>query len=220
MFTLFANVKVQQVDINHILAFLEFLVFNKFSPSAIVNIVSAVKSRLQAYGVSITPWTDTRVSLFTKSLYHCKKFKAHLPRVIDVKMLTDIVKVCDSTSFGFVFKAAYLIAFYSFLRISNLVPHCTKSFSLMHQLARGDVFFATPGLHLLIKWSKTLQKRNKAVIIKVSEIPGSILCPVSAVKELLRLTPGHADSPLFQVKLGAVWTANFASRLASNVCEI
>ena len=64
-FTVFAQVEVHDVTTSHVLAFLEFLVFNKFSPAAILNVTSAVKSRLQAYGMSIKPWQDTRVAYFS-----------------------------------------------------------------------------------------------------------------------------------------------------------
>ena len=205
MFIVFVQVEVQDVDTNVILAFLEFLHFNKFSPHVILNTVSAVKSRLQAYGVCVRHWSDPRVTYFTKSLQHTKQFKAYLPQIIDVNLLKQIITLCDSTLNAVTFKALYLVAFYSFLRISNLVPHCTKSYSPLHQIARGDIFFAPPGIHILVKWTKTLQKKNKAVIVKIPAIQGSILCPVSAVSGLLRLTPGNNDSPLFQVQLFQKW---------------
>ena len=144
MFTVFINVEVQQVDSNVILAFLEFLHFNKFSPNVILNTVSAVKSRLQAYGFCVRHWSDQRITYFTKSLQHTKQFKAYLPQIIDVNMLTQIITLCDTTQDAVVFKALYIIAFFSFLRISNLVPHCTRSYSPLHQLARGNIFFAPP----------------------------------------------------------------------------
>ena len=219
MFIVFVNVQVADVNVCHILAFLEFLHFNKFSPAVMLNVVSAVKSKLQAFGVSIQPWCDPRITYFTKSFQHTKRFKAHLPKVIDIPMLKNIIQACDARSDAKVFKAIYLVAFFSFLRISNLVPHSTTSFSHLEQLARGDVFFA-PGIHLLVKWSKTMQKRNKAVIIKIPSVKNPLLCPVKAVRDLLCLTPGGPDSPLFQILLYGSWVPLTDSRVRKHFSSV
>ena len=78
---------------------------------------------------------------------------------------------------GHIFKAVYLVAFFSFLRISNLVSHSIASYSHLKQLARADVIFAPPGALLIIKWSKTLQANNKAKVLKIPSIENAALCP-------------------------------------------
>ena len=84
--------------------------------------------------------------------------------------------------------------------MSNLVPHSIKSFSAMEQMSRGDVFFATPGIHFLIKWSKTLQTRDTIRLLKILSLGASPLCPVKAIQNWLLITPGNENSPLFQIK--------------------
>ena len=71
---------------------------------------------------------------------------------------------------GQVLKAAHL-SFFSFLRISNLVPHTLQAFDPVKHLARADVFFAPPGAHVLITWTKTLQSKNAARVLKISCLP-------------------------------------------------
>ena len=73
--------------------------------------------------------------------------------------------------------------------------------------------FAPPGVHLLVKWTKTLQARNKAVLVKLPAIKNKVLCPVEAVKNLLQITPGSQDSPLFKIKLFGNWVPLTDSRL-------
>ena len=72
----------------------------------------------------------------------------------------------------------------------------------------------------MVKWTKTLQKNDKAVVIKIPTIPGSILCPVQAVRDLLRLTPGGEDLPLFQVKLYQNWVPLTDTRLRKHFSNI
>ena len=61
---------------------------------------------------------------------------------------------------GQIYKAFYLVAFFLFLRLSDLVPHSVKTFSPLQQLVQGDLIFVSPGLHIIIKWSKTMQTKH------------------------------------------------------------
>ena len=124
---------------------------------------SAVKSKLQSFGLQVHTFQDQRLTYYTKYLRQAQPFLAKLPVIIDFKIFKDIVNTCDTFPPLF-FKAIYLVAFYSFLRISNHVPHSMSTFSPLEQLAKGNIFFAPLGLHILIKWPKTLQNRNKVVI--------------------------------------------------------
>ena len=206
MFCAFSNLEIHQMSTNVILAFLEFLHFNKFSPTAILNIGSAVKTTLLMHGISIHPWHDKRIAYFIKSTQRSKPPTFKLPRLIDVPTLKKIVSLAASTHNGFVFQALYIVAFCSFLRLSNLVPHSVSSFNHLEQLARADILFAHPGVHLIVKWSKTMQNRNKVAILKLPKIENSILCPVAAIKKLLQATPGSKNSPLFQIKINEKWS--------------
>ena len=73
---------------------------------------------------------------------------------------------------------------------------------------------------MLIKWSKTTQKRNKAVLIKIPNVKNPVLCPVKAVRDLLRLTPGNCDSPLFQIQLYGKWVPLTDSRMRKHFTNI
>ena len=186
------------MNTEQILVFLEFLVRNGYSNYLISNVIAAVKSRLQAFGVDVCQWDSSRISYFCKALVHNAPMKVNLPKIINFNMLKQIILACDRFPEPVLFKAVYLMAFYSFLRISNLVPHSIQQYCRMEQLSRGDVFFAPPGLHILVKWTKTLQKRNRAVMLKLPTISQQIICPVSAIRQLLMATPGGQDAPLFQ----------------------
>ena len=139
------------------MSFLEFLVENNLSHSVVCNYVSAVKANLALYGLPLHSFQDPRISYFQRSLSLHKIFSPVVKKIIDVPLLTSIISICDTMWMGQIFKALYLTAFFSFLRISNLVPHSIRTFSPIKQMSRGDVFFATPGIHLLIKWSKTME---------------------------------------------------------------
>ena len=98
------------------------------------------------------------------------QFSVKLKKIIDVELLKTIMATCDSMWMGQIYEALYLIVFFSFLHIYNLVPHKIASFSPLEQLTRGDVFFAPPGLHILVKWSKTMQTRD-FFSVKILKLP-------------------------------------------------
>ena len=196
----FIQVQLCQLTPVVLLSFLEFLTENGISHSAIANYISAVKASLSMYNVSTLPFYDQRIAYFQKSLVLHKPFPANIKKIINIPLLTNIVAVCNTMWMGQVFKSLYLTAFFSFLRISNLVPHTVATFSPIEQLTRGDVFFAPPGVHLLIKWRKTMQMRDTVKILKLPALHNSPLCPVQALKNVFLLSPGNQDTPLFQVK--------------------
>ena len=121
---------------------------------------------------------------------------------------------------GTVYKAAYLLSFFSFLRISNLVPHTINSYDPLQQLARADIIFAPPGALVLVKWSKTLQHKNKVRILKIQHLGTSPLCPIRALKILLKFTPGSFNSTLFQVQYHDTWVPLTDTRLRKNLAII
>ena len=97
------------------------------------------------------------------------------------------------------YSALFLLAFHGFFRISNLLPPSQQKFNPLHHLARGDVIFAHPGSHIIIKWSKTLQSSKSCKIIKLPTIPNSILCPTSALQQFVTAYPTPNNQPFFSV---------------------
>ena len=150
LFVAFIQIQLHQLTPVILLSFLEFLTENGVSNSAIANHISAVKTSLTMHGVSTLAFHDQTIKLFQKSLALKKKITAKVKKIINVNLLKNIVDICDTMWMGQIFKALYLIAFFSFLHISNLVPH-NCSFSPLVQRTRGDVFFAPPGLHIVVK---------------------------------------------------------------------
>ena len=121
---------------------------------------------------------------------------------------------------GHIFKAAILLAFFSFLRISNLVPHSISGYNPLKHLSRGDLIFAPLGTNILIMWSKTLQNKDKVKVIKVPSLGKSPLCPVAAVKQVLHRSSGNNNSPLFQIKCFDKWVPLTDTRLRKFLSKI
>ena len=108
-----------------------------------------------------------------------------------------------SPKWGRFLKDLYLLSFYSFLRFSNLVPHAVTQFLPLKHLARGDIIFRHYKIVVMVKCTKTMQDQVKLLIIPA--ISRSKLCPVSAISNLLCLTPKGKNLPNFQVKNAGNW---------------
>ncbi len=111
----------------------------------------------------------------------------------------------DSLPQATMYRTIYLFAFHAFLRISNIVPTSRNPFIISKNLARGDVITGPPGLHIILKWSKTMQNTNQIKTVPLAYIPSSSLCPVPAFNELVVTYPVHHNCPTFSYRQGGIW---------------
>ena len=158
-FLVAAGLLLNQVTTVTLLTFLEFLADQGLSPSNIVNHMVTIRSQFLLYGLDTSPFRDDRILLFQKSLMYTKAF---FPIVTQIHV---------------VFKALYsFCVFFSFLGISNILPHTMASFDITRQLCRGDLIFSPDTITVLMKWSKTLQNRTDTTTICIPALGTS---PVS-----------------------------------------
>ena len=216
----FIDIHPLSISSNHILAFLEFLVYNRVSHSQISNYLSATKANYSMLALDTSPFYDQRIKYFTRAVARCAPLTVKLKTIVEPPLLIQIIQQCEHLYMGYVVKAAILLAYFAFLRISNLVPHTINSYEPLKQLARADIFFAPPGAHVLLKWSKTMQMNNSVRVIKIPALGASPLCPVAALQHLLHNTPHQPNSPLFQIKCYAKWVPLTDTRLRKNFSTI
>ena len=140
-FSIFAHFQLQALTPDNLLCFLEFLASNKICHVGISHYISAIKTKLSMYGIDVVSFADPRIRYFKRAIGRSSPLKFTIKAIIDITMLTQMVTMCDSMFMGFVYKAAILLSFFSFIRICNLVPHSIANFNPLKQLAQDDVFF-------------------------------------------------------------------------------
>ena len=104
-FTVFMKLDVSHLTPLMILAYLQFLETNNTSASAMANHLSVIKAKLSMSGISIQAFHDPRIKYFQKARTLHRPFKVQLKKIIDIDTLHLIVRTCDSTYMGQVFKA-------------------------------------------------------------------------------------------------------------------
>ena len=80
-----------------------------------------------------------------------------------------------------------MVAFFSFFRKSNLLPPSTTEFDTKRHLRKCDVRLFPWGIILVVRWSKTIQYRDRTLLVPVPKIAHSSLCPWSAVTRAFKL---------------------------------
>ena len=192
-----AGLLTPKVNTHILLAFMEYLHGNSQSKSHIANYISAIRAFHIIYALPTEPFKDERLSLFLKSIQISAHLNFQSQQLINIDMLQAIIRQSNCMEYPLVFKALYLTCFFSFLRLSNILPHSVHSFDFTRQLARGDFISHQQGGLLLIKWPKTIQNRRDTVTLPLPFLGSSHLCPISALAAMIQAIPASPNDPLF-----------------------
>ena len=198
-FLVASGLSLGQVNIYILLAFLQYLHSNALTATNICNYLAGIRAFFILHGLPTDIFQDHRIQMFVKSLKINRPLMIKSNPVFSTDMLTHIVLQSQKFEFSHIFTPLYLLAFYSFLRLSNIVPHSFMSFDVSRHPARGDVIFAQTSAVVILKWSKTNQLRNKVNYVTIPVLPHSPLCPVVALKTMIQKIPAGKNDPLFLI---------------------
>ena len=119
--------------------------------------------------------------------------KQKLP--ISVNILWGILSVLDfNQPFDISFWAACLVGFFTFFRKSNLLIPAPGKFDLDKHLCRSDVVLHSSGAVIGVRWSKTIQFKQRVLHVPLPRIENSPFCPTAALLLALSQLP-YSDSP-------------------------
>ena len=188
-FLISADLHLSQVNTVIVLAFMEFLHKNGSSPANISNYLAGIRAMYIVNGLQTSPFMDDRLPLFIKSLKINATFSPSPLQIITVEILHQIIKSCEALQLPYIFKPLYLFAFFSFLRLSNILPHSARQFDPTRHLTRGDLIFTQNSCTVIIKWSKTIQNRRDTKTIVIPTLGSSPLCPVTYLQHMYQAIP-------------------------------
>ena len=196
------NLSLSLISTIDILAFMEYLTQSGMSPDHIVNHLTAIRSLCIIYNCDTTPFGDQRLLFFIKSLKINRQFNPGLKLFINENTLLNIVAAASQLESPEAFQPLYLLCYFSFLRLSNILLHATAGFDVTRHLCVGDVIFSSTGATIVVKWSKTIQDRISTATVVIPYLVKSPLCPVSAIRTMLAKAQSNTDEPLFQIHAG------------------
>ena len=186
---------ISQLDL--LLCFVTCLSENSISSAAIAGYIAAVKHHFVLYGFSLAAFQSKLLYLLQKSLSLNAPLRVRRKGIIDINLLQQIVYACEKLQYPYIYKSIFLLAFFTFLRISNFAPLTTSGFDSTRHLTRGDLVWGHPGAHLIVKWAKNMQGRTECHVIQIPLLNNKLLCPVTILHTYFRKFPAVASSPMF-----------------------
>ena len=121
MFLCVFDLDVSNLDVGGTLAYLKCLNFNKVSVNMISNHLVAIKAKLIVLGLNPSPLDHRKVKYYIRALKLNRPISVTTHNIITVHMLLKIVYQCDYLYMGKVFKALFLVTFFGFFRLSNIL---------------------------------------------------------------------------------------------------
>ena len=148
-FLVVAGLLPSQVNVHTLLAFMEYLCQNQFNPSNISNYLAGIRAYCVIYNTPTIP-RDEKIQMFIRSLKINRPLVIKNTSILTHDMLISILEVTAKLEAPQVFTSLYLLAFFSFLRLFNMVPHSFKNFDGSRHLARGDIIFSHDKIAIFI----------------------------------------------------------------------
>ncbi|XP_069104712.1 integrase/recombinase xerD homolog isoform X1 [Argopecten irradians] len=174
------------VPINHLLQYVAYLSISGASPSTTQTYLSGI-----SYHHKIKGWGDpAKQFLVQKVMEGYRRTKAspdvRAPITLDIlrKIVGALPFVCTSTYETSLFRVAFLLAFFGFMRVGEL----TSTANSDHAVGLSDVSLNDQEVTLKLTHSKTDQT-GKGHILVISACPDLSLCPVKATSAFLRIRP-------------------------------
>ena len=191
------NLKAIPVEDATLAWYAQYLSYNFKSHSSVVNYLSGVKTLNLLMNASVVGFTGFLVKLTVRGFRRKNKHQplqalAMNPVILNHIYLTLNLNNPDDVTFW----AMCLTCFFLLLRKSNVVVDTLKD-STVNLLQRSDLKFVKGEILVMLRWSKTNQF-GESLVFSLPQIPGSVLCPVTALTKMCGLVPGGAWHLLLQ----------------------
>lgn len=186
------------LSVHNVIPFLQGYSNSVRCHSTVANVFASIKTWSKIKGFSVTELLVYHVNLLLSGLKRsmCTKVNQMLPVTPD--LLRRIFQCVDlSDQFHVCMWAAMLFLFYTFFRKSNVLPLSELSFDNTKQVSRNSVKCYNDHFVVSVTWSKTIQYGQKVLLIPVSSVPGSVLCPLRAYIRLVKMVPASPHMPAF-----------------------
>ena len=173
------------------------------SPEAVGNYLSGIRTILALLGLEIPDVKERQMQMFITGLKRVMNHIVKQAEPITPQLLLKLSKVVNyRDKIEVIAWTAVLVGFYMFLRKSNLVPEAMDKFDSIQQFCRADVSLLGLQLAMMfeIRWTKTLQFRQKILRFPVLPANNKAICPVFWVHKMIQDNPGSAQDPLFLIK--------------------
>ena len=194
-FTVFYQLPAFPASLHALLYFVEFLTLSYSTPKAVTNALAAVKLQHERLGLPLGLFHHFQVRMAVRSLPRTMRVAPSPAPPFPPHLLQPLLEAARALGiWALPFRALVLLAFFTFARLSSLVPPGAGSFDPSRHPTVADLFTGDGGAFLRIKYSKTRQAADGGFCVPLlpsSELP----CPVALAGELLQWAAARALPP-------------------------
>lgn len=186
-------------DITQLAMYYQFLGNSYQSPATVKNHASGAKAWVELHRGNIQHFSAQELGMMSKSIV---EGSGHITNQAAPISPTDIKVICayiDALEGAHpAFKAAILLAFATFLRVSNVLSPAVSSWGGSHTLLAKDIIEVDKGLMVIIRSTKT-RRQGKPHILSVLRTPLQSMCPVHAWKVYYNMVRPCPLGPAFML---------------------
>ena len=173
----------------------------RLKPSSIKQYLNVIRILHVENGYQSPLKDDWTLKTILSGIYRIKGLTVNRKFPITVQMLFQIKSVlCDTSSFDLTFWAPCLVAFYGMMRKSSLFPSEMSGVRLQLQ----HCIVHDWGLSLVMRYSKTVQYKERQTFVALPWNRNAILCPARTLLISVKMSGSYRpDHSLFSYKLGS-----------------
>ena len=171
------------------------------SPDAVGNYLSRLCTMIALLGLEVPDVKDRQMHMFSVGLRRIMQHAVKQAAPVTPQILARLSKVVNyKDRIEVIAWTAVLVGFYMSLRKSNLVPEAMDRFNPEQQFRRQDVNVGLDRAMMFeIKWTKTIQFRQKLLRVPVLPAQNKAVCPVFWVHKMLLDNPRSPQDTLFLI---------------------
>ena len=142
-FQVVAGLSLHQVTPLVLLAYIQYLINASLSESNISNNLAALRAFHIMHGLFTDAFQDRHIPLLLKSITINRPLAPKITQVLSIERLHQVIAISAGLKQNVTLIALYSFIFFSFLRLSNLLPHTSKQYDYTRHMARGGRYFFT-----------------------------------------------------------------------------
>ena len=205
---------ITNVNVKMVLSFIECLVSNACSYCMVANYVFSLKVNFVLCDLPFEVLEHPKVKYFVKTLKINRPLAITSHNVITIPILMQISQSCEVLDSGEKLRTAFLLFFFSFMRLSNLSPHTLATFDATRHLSGQDTIVTKKYAKVMINWSKTIQTRDRIQCVTLPKIHNKVIYPYRALNTypiscytfLLQIPSKQGLNPLTDCRVRKVLT--------------
>ena len=172
------------------------------SPDSVGNYLSRLRTIAALMGLEVADVKDRQMQMFITGLKRVMKHAVKQAVPVTPQLFLRMSKVVNyRDKIEVITWIAVLLGFYMFPRKSNLVPDAMDKFNASYQFTRQDVNLLglDKAMMVEVRWTKTIQFRQKVLRVPVLPAANKAICPVFWVHKMVIDNPGNPQDPLFLI---------------------